>query len=343
MMNKVKVAVVGASGYSGEELLGLLAGHPKLDLVCVTSRQHEGRRVGDVIGRLRQVVGELMFGGATTRSVVDSGAEIAFLALPHGLAHEFAVPLLEAGLRVVDLSADFRLRSPEVYASAYGSSHPAPQMLEVAVYGMPEVYAHTLPGARLIACPGCYPTSVILPLMPLLREGLIETHGIMVSSASGVSGAGRKAAEPFLFAECNESMKAYGLPNHRHIPEIEQELAAAADAPVSISFVPHLLPITRGIHTTIFATLAGKPESIRQAMLKHLGHARFVRLLGEGSYPEIKHVSRTNFLDIGWHHDKRNNRLIILSAVDNLVKGAGGQAIQALNCAMGWDETTGLL
>lgn len=342
-MSKVKVAVVGASGYSGEELLGLLAGHPKIELVCVTSRQHEGRTVADVIGRLRGWLDGLTFSEASTKSVVKSGAAIAFLALPHGLAHDFALPLLDAGLRVFDLSADFRLRDPGVYEAAYETPHPSPALLAQAVYGMPEIYGAQLPGARLIASPGCYPTSVILPLMPLLRERLIQPQGIVVSSASGVSGAGRKVAESFLFAECNESMRAYGLPNHRHIPEIEQELSVAAGEPATVTFAPHLLPITRGIHSTIFATLIGEPNLIADAMQKHLGTAPFVRILGAGQYPEIKNVARTNFLDIGWHFDNRNNRLIVVSAEDNLVKGAGGQAIQALNVAMGWDETTGLL
>ncbi len=342
VMGKLQVAVVGASGYTGEELITLLARHPQVDLACLTSRQHVGKSVGEVIGRLRGIV-DGVFTEPLVENIAGSGAQLAVLALPHGLAYEFAKPLLDAGLKVIDLSADFRLRDAGLYSAYYGVAHPAPELLAEAVYGMPEVYSAEIKQARLIASPGCYPTSVILPLVPLLREKLVSRDGMVVNSASGTSGAGRKLAEQFLFAECNESMKAYGLPRHRHAPEIEQELSVAAGDTVTITFIPHLLPVTRGIHTTIIAPLAGAFSAVATAYDKHFGSQTFVRLLGAGCYPELRNVVRSNFIEIGWHHDAQNNRLIILSAEDNLTKGAGGQAIQSMNCLCGWDESTGLI
>ncbi len=341
-MSELKVAVVGANGYSGEELLAILCEHPRVTLASITSRQHAGKAVGDVIGRLRGKL-DATFSAPSADAIIASGAQLAFLALPHGLAHEFAVPLLDGGVKVIDLSADFRLRDPALYADYYGAPHPVPELLGEAVYGMPEIYAEEISKARLIASPGCYPTSAILPLMPILKDRLCDPHGIIIDSASGTSGAGRKVAESFLFSECNESMKAYGLPRHRHVPEIEQELTAASGDQVNVTFIPHLLPVTRGIHTTIVVPLAGSREAVAKAYASHLGDKPFVRVLGEGGYPELRNVVRSNFIDIGWHFDERTNRMIVLAAEDNLVKGAGGQAVQSMNCLYGWDEKTGLI
>ena len=344
-MDVVKVAVVGANGYSGEELCSILARHPGVEVVMVTSRQHAGKLVSDVMPRLAGplAVGELAFSQPSVEAILESKPEFVFLALPHGLASEFAIPLVDAGKRVVDLSADFRLRDAAVFSEFYGEEHPAPERLSDAVYGLPELHREAIRSAKLVGSAGCYPTSILLPLVPLLRDGLLDVRSISVSSASGVSGAGRKAAEVFLFSECNESLRAYGVPKHRHLSEIEQELSGAAGEDVVITFVPHLAPMTRGIHTTTFAALA---ESVRfdevtAALEAAYAGETFVRF-GE-RLPDTKFVVGTNFCDIAARWDERAGRLILLSAEDNLVKGAAGQAVQCLNLMAGFDESVGLL
>lgn len=338
------VAVVGASGYTGLELLRILLRHPQVRLAAVTSRANAGQRIGEVFPRFEGFEGaDLRFGEPDMEAIEASGARTAFLALPHGMAAEFAVPLLERGLRVIDLSADFRIRDAEVYADFYDQAHPAPELLKEAVYGLPEVYREEIKVARLVAAPGCYPTSVLLPLIPLLREGLVDPGGIAVSSMSGVSGAGRKAALPLIFPEVNESVRSYGLPRHRHLSEIEQELSVAAGEGVRISFVPHLVPVTAGICTTIFAELKGSGEKVVAAFERAFAGCPFVRFRGEGHSPDTKNVVGTNFIDIGFHHDSRTGRIILQSAEDNLRKGAGGQAVQSFNLIYGLPETAGLL
>ncbi len=344
-MNVAKIAVVGASGYSGEELLRLLGGHPGVEIVCVTSRQHRGKPLAEVQPAFHShlQLGGLHFSDATVGAVTGSGAVLAFLALPHGLAAEFVQPLLAAGVRVVDLSADFRLRDPGVYKEFYGEEHPAPEMLETSIYGLPEVYREKIRTARLIASPGCYPTSILLPLIPLLREKLVEPVGIVANSMSGVTGAGRKADVAYLFAECNESVRAYGLPRHRHLSEIEQELSIAAGEKIHVCFHPHLIPVNRGIHTAISARAAhGTTEAmLRDALEAAYGSEPFIRLIP--GFPDVKHVTRSNFLDLTWRLDSRTQTVVLLSAEDNLVKGAGGQAIQSMNLMLGLPETLGLL
>jgi len=275
--DKIKTAVIGASGYTGQELLRLLAMHPAVELVAVTSRQESGRSLVSVFPRFSGApsLAGLSFSDPDIDALAATGASLAFLALPHGVASEFAVPLLERGIRVVDLSADFRLRSAAVYEEFYGHAHPAPELLAEAVYGLPEFYRDEIVPARLVASPGCYPTSILMPLVPLLREGLVKTQGIAVSSLSGVSGAGRKADVSLLFAEVNESLRAYGAPKHRHLSEIEQELSLAAGSGVTISFVPHLMPVNAGIVTTIFcepegelADLSGRVAAAMEAFLQ---------------------------------------------------------------------------
>jgi N-acetyl-gamma-glutamyl-phosphate reductase len=258
------------------------------------------------------------------------------------VAAEIARALLGHGLKVIDLSADFRLNDPAVYQEFYGDAHPATDLLEQAVYGLPEVHGDTIVGADLVASPGCYPTSILLPLIPLLRAGLVDPSTIVCHSMSGVSGAGKKADVTLLFSECNESVRAYGLPKHRHLSEIEQELTIAAGKPVTISFLPHLVPVTAGIATTTTATLTGSPDQVTTALTDAYADAAFVRLLGAGACPDTKNVTGTNFIDIGWHHDPRTGRLLLLSAEDNLGKGAGGQAVQTFNRMFGLGETNGL-
>ena len=330
-MNKTKVAIIGASGYSGQELVRLLLRHPQVEIVQFTSRQYAGKPVSEIFPRFRGQV-------SATFIEPDAGkitADMAFLALPHGVAAEFAVPLLKQGVKVLDLSADFRLKSPTVYKEFYDHDHPAPALLAQAVYGLPELHRSEIKTAQLIACPGCYPTSIILGVTPALKKGLIKPDSLIVSSMSGVSGAGRKAAEDYLFCECNESARAYGVPKHRHLSEIEQELGAL------ITFVPHLIPLNRGIESTIVASLAAKPAAVLDLYREFYRGEPFVRITD--ALPDIKNVAGTNFCDISVRVDSRTNRLIISSAIDNLTKGAAGQAVQCLNLVCGYAETEGLL
>lgn len=343
-MSTTPVAVVGASGYSGEQLLRLLIMHPNADLVCVTSRQEAGRQLGEVFPRFRASRFEgLQFVAPQIDTIVDSGAQVVFLALPHGVASEFAVPILERGLRVIDLSADFRLNSPELYEEFYDHPHPAPKLLEKSVYGLPEFYADQIKTADLVASPGCYPTSILVPLLPLIAKGMLEADGIVVASMSGVSGAGKTLKQPFLFSECNESVRAYGAPKHRHLSEIEQELSIAAKADVTITFIPHLVPVTAGICTSISAGTSASIEEISSAYSDAYEDSPFVRLLGAGSFADTKNVVGTNFVDLGWHLDERTGRALLSSAEDNLGKGAASQAVQSFNLMFGHEPTSGLL
>lgn len=344
-MERVKTAIIGASGYTGQELLRWLLLHPQVELVAVTSRQEAGKSLSAVFPRFRHLPGsELAFIEPDADAIAATGAQAAFLALPHGVAAEIAMALLERGLKVIDLSADFRLSDPAVYAEFYGHAHPAPGLLDEAVYGLPEIRPAAIRAARLVASPGCYPTSILLPLIPLLKAGLVDPATIVANSMSGVSGAGRKADLTLLFCECNESARSYGLPKHRHLSEIEQELSLAAGEPVVITFIPHLIPVNSGIASTITAKLKDgvDPARIGTALEEAYAGAAFVRLLGQGGCADTKHVTRTNFIDIGWHHDPRTGRVILTSAEDNLGKGAGGQAVQAFNLIFGLPETAGL-
>ena len=348
MSSSVKAAVIGASGYSGIELLRLMLRHPGIELVAVTSRALAGRVLSSEFPRLRGIppADDLAFIEPEVELVKQSGAQVAFLALPHGVSATFAAPLLAAGLKVIDLSADFRLRSPALYEEFYGHPHPHPELLAEAVYALPEVRPEAILSARLIACPGCYPTSILLPLLPLLRAGLLDLNQpVNVSSMSGASGAGRNASIPLLFCEVNGSLRSYSVPRHRHLSEIGQELEIAAGQPVPLVFVPHLVPVHAGICSTIFArpargvTAAAVGETLQAAY----ANAPFVRLLGADQSPDTKHVAGTNFIDIGWSLDPRTGQLILMSAEDNIGKGASGQALQNFNLAYGFPATTGLL
>ena len=344
-MERIKTAIVGASGYTGMELLRLLLVHPSVELVAATSRQEAGKSLASVFPRFRGAAGaELHFIEPDPDAIAATGAVVAFLALPHGVAAEIARALLERGVKVIDLSADFRLRDAGVYEEFYGHAHPAPDLLDEAVYGLPEVRAEEIKGARLIAAPGCYPTSILLPLLPLLRAGLLDASTIVANSMSGVSGAGRKADLTLLFCECNESVRAYGVPKHRHLSEIEQELSIAAGEKVTITFIPHLIPVNSGIVTTTTARLREGVDAaaVGEALEAAYAGEPFVRLLGRGGCADTKNVTRTNFIDIGWQFDARTGRVILMSAEDNLGKGAGGQAVQAFNLLFGLDATAGL-
>src|SRR5437879_4114153 len=364
-MNK-KVAIVGASGYSGEELVRLLLNHPHAELTAVTSRSSAGRTIAQVLPRFaHQPRAKTLRFTEPNAERLAKQAETVFLALPHGVAAEYAVPLLERGCQVIDLSADFRVKSAAVYKEFYAHDHAAPDLLEKSVYGLPEIYRAQLKNAPLVASPGCYPTSVLLPTIPLLREGLIRPTGIIADSLSGVSGAGRKLEQDYLFVECNESARPYGIPKHRHLSEMEQELSLAAKTPVTIQFTPHLIPVTRGILTTIYlapaehfqsrtgvspvsglsnaATMDAVAEKISICYHSTFGNEPFIRLLDGKSLPDIKNVIGTNVIEIAWRLDPRTGRLIVISALDNIVKHAGGQAVQCFNILCGLPETARLL
>ncbi|MCP3966266.1 MAG: N-acetyl-gamma-glutamyl-phosphate reductase [Lentisphaerae bacterium] len=340
----IKVAVVGAAGYSGEELLRLLARHNDVEVKVITSRKYAGQPVSDVFPRFWR--SELKFTAPDVKTIAAE-CDAVFLALPHGLATEYAIPLLEAGLKIIDISADFRLRSTAKYEEYYGEPHPAPELLKRAVYGMPERYREQIKTADLIACPGCYPTSSILPTAPLLEAGLVSTEDIAVVSMSGVTGAGRKVDLPFIFPECNESVKAYKPYGHRHLPEIEQEMAVAAgtDQEIAINFVPHLVPVNRGINSTILlnATEGCSMDKIAAAYEKAYANEKFVRILPPGKCSDTKYVTMSNCCEIGFNYDPHTNKVILTSVIDNLTKGASGQALQCMNIMFGLQETAGLL
>ena len=345
-MKSKKIAIVGASGYSGEVLVQLLLSHPHAELAAVTSRQNAGQTLAQVFPKFAShpKSGAIRFTEPKVE-VLAKQADVVFLALPHGVAAEFAAPLLNAGCVVIDLSADFRLKSGERYKEFYGHEHPAPDLLGKSVYGLPEVYREQIRKALLVASPGCYPTSILLPTIPLLQDGLIKSSGIIADSLSGVSGAGRKAETEYLFCECNESARPYGVPKHRHLSEIEEQLSVAAKTAVTIQFTPHLIPVNRGILTTLYLELAEpvSGEGISACYEKHYGHEPFVRLLEGKQLPDTKNVAGTNVIEIAWRLDPRTGRLIVMSAEDNLVKGASGQAVQSMNLICGFPETAGLV
>lgn len=348
-MEKTSVAIIGASGYSGEELVRLLLAHPFAELTAVTSRQYAGQSLAQIFPKFAHHprATALKFSEPNVDQLARQ-AKLVFLALPHGVAAEFAVPLLRENCRIVDLSADFRLRSADIYREFYAHEHPAPELLPKAVYGLPEIYRAQIRDASLVASPGCYPTSVLLPLIPLLKAKLISPEGIIADSLSGVSGAGRKAELDYLFVECNESVRPYGIPKHRHLSEIEQELSAAAGHEVVLQFTPHLIPVNRGILTTLYTTPEkGASGDVNQQVATCYKSAYvqepFVRVLEGKALPDTKNVVGTNVIEFGWRLDPRTGRLIIMSAEDNLVKGASGQAIQSMNIMCGYPETAGLM
>ena len=353
-MKTKKVAIIGASGYSGEVLVQLLLNHPHAELVAVTSRQNAGQTLAQVFPKFasRPKSKTLRFVDPNVELLAKQ-AGVVFLALPHGVAAEYAVPLLNAGCAVIDLSADFRLKSAAVYKEFYAHDHPAPDLLKKSVYGLPEIYREQIKKSLLIASPGCYPTSILLPVIPLLKAGLIKTTGIIADSLSGVSGAGRKAEVDYLFCECNESVRPYGVPKHRHLSEIEQELSFAAKTQVTIQFTPHLIPVNRGILTTLYlapekhfstaAEMNSLNEKISACYQKFYGNEPFIRLLDGKNLPDTKNVTGTNVIEIAWRLDSRTGRLIVMSAEDNLVKGASGQAVQSMNILCGWPEIAGLV
>lgn len=343
-LQSVRTAVVGASGYSGQELLHYLARHPLFHLGLVTSRQNAGQSLSQFVHGLPREVGALTFVDAAPDFALAEQADLFFLAVPHGAAAPYAVVLREAGKTVVDLSADFRTTDPAVYKEFYAHDHPAPALLAEAVYGIPEIHRERLKSAKLIAAPGCFPTSIILPLAPFLRTGWIEPDSIVVTSLTGVSGAGRKLELRLLFGEVNDNMYTYGVPKHRHLGEIEQELSLVAGEKITVTFVPHLVPIHRGMLSTITARLLrlATDDVVYEVLQEAYGEEPFVEVLPPGQMPEVRQVANSNRIQIAARIDDRTNRLMLFSSLDNLGKGNASQAIQAANLASGLEEKSGL-
>ncbi len=339
-MRKKKAAILGASGYTGGELLRFLLTHPHVEAAYLTADKHAGRNISDVFPHL---------GGFLDRRLepLDPGAlpediDVVFLALPHGESARVVRELYKKDLKIIDLGADFRL-SHGVYKDWYGE-HPCPELIEEAVYGLPEINRPAIKGAKLIANPGCYPTSAILGLAPLLKENLIEPDSIIVDSKSGVSGAGRSPSLDYHFCEVNEGVRAYKIGEHRHMPEIEEVLSVYSGVDVSVSFTPHLIPMDRGILSTIYVRLKKKRTTGQLIGLyeEHYGGERFIRISPEKVYPSTSQVRGSNFCDIGMRADPENKTAIIVSVIDNLVKGASGAAVQNMNVMMGFEEPAGL-
>ncbi|WP_022660683.1 N-acetyl-gamma-glutamyl-phosphate reductase [Paucidesulfovibrio longus] len=344
MSKRIPVGLVGVTGYTGMELARILAWHPSLELVCATSRTESGKRLEELYPYLAGTgLGDLEISSPSPKELA-ARCRLVFLAVPHKTAMEIADALLCEGVKVVDLSADFRLNDKSVYEKWYQTEHSRADRLDQAVYGLPELYRDEIAGAELVANPGCYPTTAILGLYPALAEGLVETGDIVIDSKSGTSGAGRKAAVGTLFCEVHDSFRAYGLGKHRHTPEIEQEISKLAGKSLTVSFNTHLLPIDRGILSTIYTRL--KPgvelDAVRAAYAAHYDGEPWVRVLPDGTLPETRWVRGTNFCDIGLVVDPRTNRLIILSAIDNLCRGASGQAVANANLMLGLEPDDGL-
>lgn len=340
----MKTAIVGASGYSGELLVQLLSRHPGVADLTVASRTHAGKELCQVLPVLTgsRFAGS-RFVSSDPAELAASQCEVFFLALPHGVAAGFALPLAAAGKVVIDLSADFRLDDGAVYQNYYGQPHPAADWLSRIPYILPEWTGLSGWNGGIIACPGCYPTSVLTPLAPLLRDGCIESSGIVINAVSGVSGAGKKADEFYSFCEREQSVCAYGRAKHRHLAEIEQELGKAAGTATVVQFTPHLVPMSRGIHATIVARLSSGLDPVYNSWNSAYGDRPFVRILPTSRTPDTRHVVGTNRVDISACADPRTGNVIITSAIDNLIKGAGGQAVQIFNLINGFDETEGLL
>jgi N-acetyl-gamma-glutamyl-phosphate reductase len=337
----IKVAIFGASGYTGQELTRILSGHPEVKLVAVTSRRFAGQPVSEVFPVLQGLT-HLKYQNANPAQISDI-CDLIFLALPHGVSMEIAPKFIRSGKKVIDLSADYRLRDLKIYETWYGK-HSSAKFIKDAVYGIPELYRQKIKKTKFIANPGCYPTSIILGLAPALKKKLLDVSTIIADSASGVSGAGREPLTGSLFCEVDGGFKAYKVGQHRHLPEIEQELNFLAGKKFAISFTPHLLPVKRGILSTIYATLKKNitlPE-LHSLYCEFYAKEKFVRICPSGQYPNISSVCGSNYCDIGLAVDSRTKRIIVMAAIDNLIKGAAGQAVQNMNIICGFEEDAGL-
>ncbi len=335
----IRVGVVGGTGYTGVELLRILANHPEAEIVAITSRAEQGVRVDELYPNLRGHY-DLQFSLPDVDLLAD--CDVVFFATPHNVAMNMVAELFARDVKIVDLSADFRIRDAKLWSQWYGEEHACPEILPEAVYGLPEYNRQAIANARLVACPGCYPTSVQLGLLPLLEKNLVDVEQLIANAASGASGAGRQAKVDNLLAEVSDSFKAYGVAGHRHLPEIEQGLEDIANKKVSVTFVPHLLPIIRGIHSTLYAQLLDDGVDLQALFEQRYADEPFVDVLPQGMYPQTRTVKGSNHCRIAVAKPQDRETVVVMSVIDNLVKGASGQAVQNMNIMLGLDETLGL-
>ena len=341
----INVGIAGASGYTGVELVKLISNHPETKLCTITSNSYKGRSLADIFPSMRGF--ERGFENLICEDLdiqsLSGKIDVMFLALPHKISMQHVPTLLDHKIKVIDLSADYRFTNAAAYESAY-QEHSSKHLLKQSVYGLSEIYRDQIKASSLVGNPGCYPTSILLPLIPLLKEGLIQPDGIISDSKSGVSGAGRSLSLSTHFCETNESFTAYKIGNHRHTPEINEILSIHARQKIAITFVPHLLPLTRGMLSTIYAQAFDNvtEDKIRETLDSYYSNEPFLRILDKNMYPAISHVRGTNCCDIGFHFDEKTKKIIIISAIDNLLKGAAGQAVQNMNILFGLDDQTGL-
>lgn len=335
---KIKIGIVGGTGYTGVELLRLLVTHPDVELTAITSRGEAGMQVADMFPNLRGYI-DLPFVDPATAGLDQ--CDVVFFATPNGIAMQQARALLDKGVRIIDLAADFRIKDVATWEKWYGMTHACPELIAEAVYGLPELNRELIRNARLVANPGCYPTAVQLGFMPLLKAGVVDTRYLIADVKSGVSGAGRKAEVHNLFAEAGDNFKAYGVAGHRHHPEISQGLGMMAEPPLGLTFVPHLTPLIRGIHATLYARL-NRQCDLQQLFEAAYEHERFVDVLPPGAHPETRSVRASNLCRIAVHQPQGADTVVVLSVIDNLVKGAAGQAIQNMNIMFGLPEHKGL-
>jgi N-acetyl-gamma-glutamyl-phosphate reductase len=338
----VKIAICGGSGYTGAELLRILSGHPDVEITVVTSERSAGKRVTDLFPHLIKY-SNLIYEHLNKSEIVNK-ADLFFMALPHGTSQEAVDYFFKKGKKVIDLSADYRLSDPSIYEEWYRTPHRYTDTLKDTVYGLPELYRERIKKANLVANPGCYPTGAILGLYPAIKDEIIDTESIIVDSKSGTSGAGRKSDVSFSYCEVNEGFKAYGIAVHRHTPEIEQELSNIAGRDIRVNFTPHLVPMDRGIISTIYGRMKKRLDTkdVMAIYKRFYDKEPFINVLDEGIYPNVKNVRGSNFVEIGIKVNKRTDTLIIITAIDNLVKGASGQAVQNMNIMLGFKETKAL-
>lgn len=338
----IKAGIIGSTGYAGQELVRLLLQHPEAEIVWYGSRSYVDEKYSSVFGNMVQLVDEKCLG--EDMDALAAQADVIFTATPQGLCASLVNENILSKTKIIDLSADFRIKDVAKYEKWYGISHPTPDFVEEAVYGLCEVNRDAVRDARLIANPGCFPTCSTLSIYPLAKEHMIDMETLIIDAKSGTSGAGRGAKVPNLYCEVNESIKAYGITTHRHTPEIEDQLSYASGETVTLNFTPHLVPMNRGILTTSYAKMKQpfREEDVRAVYQKYYGQEYFVRLLDPGVFPETRWVEGSNFVDVNFKIDERTGRIIMLGAIDNVVKGAAGQAVQNMNLMFGLEETTGL-
>lgn len=338
----MKVGIMGATGFTGAELVRILVQHPEVELAFVDSRTYANQPFEKVYPNLRGRAN--MKAQSVDPENLPADVDLVFCALPHRVSQSKVIPMHEKGMKIVDLSADFRLNDQKTYEQWYQTDHQGPELLKKSIYGLPEWYDKELKKATLTANPGCFPTSILLPLLPLIKEGLVDGNHLVINSNTGISGAGRKPTPINLFSQVNENVRAYGIGNHRHTPEIEQELSLAAGHDITLQFTPHLVPMDRGILSTIVTPVTKEltVRKVEDCYHAYYSHKPFIRLLAEDELPETKAVKGSNFCDIAWRVDERSGNLILVSAIDNLIKGSSGEAVQNMNLMMGMPEATGL-